>query len=88
MNEDEDLQSPLDLRYTVFKDSDLECLTDTEYLILLTLSDKVNEHRATNNKLPLFGIFVNQDWGCFDDAAKILTNYINEQEGNLNDKTC
>lgn len=80
MNE-EDLQGHLDLRYTVFKNSDLECLTDTEYQIFMALSDKVDEHRATNNKLPLFGIFVNQDWGCFGDAAKILTNYINEQEG-------
>ncbi len=82
----EDLQAPLDLRYSVFKNSDLECLTDTEYQIFLTLSDKVNEHRAANNKRPLLGIFVNQDWGCSDDVAKILTNYINEQEGNLNDK--
>ena len=84
----EDLQSPLDLRYTVFKDSDLECLTDAEHQIFGALCAKVNKHRAANNKRPLFGVFVNRDWGCFDDVAKILTNYINEQEGNLNDKTC
>lgn len=86
-NVKEDLQSPLDLRYTVFKDSDLECMTDTEYQIFETLSKKVNEHRSANNKRPLFGVFVNRDWGCFDDVAKILANYINEQEGNSNDKT-
>ena len=84
----EDLQSPLDLRYTVFKDSDLVCLTGTEHQIFDALCAKVDEHRAANNKRTLFGIFVNRDWGCFDDVAKILTNYINEQEGNLNDKTC
>lgn len=83
----EDLKTPLDFRYTVFKDSDLaECLTDTEYKIFETLVDKVNEYRASNNKRTLFGIFVNRDWGCFDDVASILTKYINEQEGNKNDK--
>lgn len=82
----EDLKSSLDLRYTVLKNSDLECLTDTEFQIFETLSKKVNEHRSANNKRPLFGVFVNRDWGCFDDVAKILTKYINEQEGNKNDK--
>ena len=84
----EDLKSSSDLRYTVLKNSDLECLTDTEHQIFDALCAKVDKHRAANNKRTLFGIFVNRDWGCFDDVAKILTNYINEQEGNLNDKTC
>lgn len=75
----EDLQSPLDLRYTVFKNSDLECLTDTEYQIFETLAEKVNEYRSANNKRPLLGVFVNNEWGCFDEVRKILTKYINEQ---------
>lgn len=58
----EDLQSPLDLRYTVLKNSDLECLTDTEHQIFDALCDKVNKHRATGNKRPISGMFVNRDW--------------------------
>ena len=82
----EDLKSASDLRYTVLKNSDLECLTDFEHQIFDSLCDKVNKHRSANNKRPLFGVFVNRDWGCFDDVAKILTKYINEQEGSKNDK--
>ena len=82
----EDLKSSSDLRYTVLKNSDLECLTDTEHQIFDALCDKVNKHRAKSNKRPIFGIFVNRDWGCFDEVAKILTKYINEQEGNKNDE--
>lgn len=77
---EEELKSMADLSYVVFKGEDLKCLTDTELEILTCIQKRINEHRAANNKNRLLGLFINQEWECFDGVMKILINWIEKKE--------
>lgn len=76
----EDLKSLVDMRYTVLKNEDQKCLTDTEYEIFTSILKRINEHRISNNKNQLIGLFINQEWECYDDVLKILIDFIKQKD--------
>jgi hypothetical protein len=63
-----------ELRYTVFKNKDLEAieLTSVEAAALLTVARKIEAHRAAQGKKPIEGVFIESDWKCHDAAWKLV----------------
>lgn len=63
-----------ELRYTVFKNKDLEAIeiTSVEAAALLTVARKIEAHRAAQGKKPLEGVFIESDWKCHDAAWKLV----------------
>lgn len=63
-----------EMRYTVFKNTDLEAIeiTSVEAAALLTVARKIEAHRAAQGKKPLEGVFIESDWKCHDAAWKLV----------------
>lgn len=63
-----------EMRYTVFKNKDLEAVevTPVEAAALLSVARKIEAHRTAQGKKPLKGVFIEKDWKCHDAAWKLV----------------
>lgn len=61
-------------RYIVIKNKDLEAINVTreEAHMLMELARRIREHRESQGKKPLEGVFIESDWKCHDAAWKLV----------------
>lgn len=68
-------------RYFVLKLEDTnKYLDDDELMALAIIQKKVNDRRKEEGKEDLQGVFVGQDWGCFDEVTDLIEEEIRNNE--------